>query len=96
MSLLLTILTIVAAALLLSVLAVGLLMILKPLASARGWIEQVTMGVRAIEHHLDDLPRQADAAARSMEAAGATLGRAAAALSRLPPGDGKTGGRDVR
>lgn len=56
MSALMTLASILAAALLLSVLAVGLLLIVKVLQSVRGYLEQIAMGVRAIEKQSEAIP----------------------------------------
>lgn len=56
MMVLMTLASVLAAALLLSVLAVGLLLITKVLQSVRGSLEQIAMGVRAIETQSESLP----------------------------------------
>lgn len=53
---LMTVASVVAAALLLSVLIVGLLLIVKTLHSVRGYLEQIAMGVRAIETQAGGIP----------------------------------------
>jgi hypothetical protein len=80
MTLLLTILSVLAVWAFLSVLVLGLLLIIKPLESVRAFMEKITMGVRAIERQSDPLARHADALAASMDEASGTLRRAAIRL----------------
>ncbi len=61
MILLLTILSVLAGWALLALLILGLLLILKPLESIRRNLEQITMGVRAIEHETLPLGVRAEA-----------------------------------
>lgn len=56
MTVLMSLASVLAAALLLSVLAVGLLLITKVLQSVRASLEQIAMGVRAIETQSESLP----------------------------------------
>lgn len=81
--------SVLAAALLLSVLAVGLLLITKVLQSVRGSLEQIAMGVRAIETQSEAIPTgmselverfsplagELERAAERLTAAGRELGR---------------------
>lgn len=55
MTALLVILSVLAAWTLLGVLVVGLLLVVKSLQSIRGWFQQTTVGLRAIEHQTRDL-----------------------------------------
>lgn len=80
MSLLLTILSILAAWALLMVLAIGLLLILKPLQSVRAHLEKIAMGVRAIERETAPLDEHVQAATASFDG---TAGAASAAARRL-------------
>jgi hypothetical protein len=79
--LLLTILSVIAIWAFLTVLVVGLLMILKPLQQVRGYLEKITMGVRAIEHQVRPLGERADALAAALGGVGGPLGRAAEHLA---------------
>lgn len=56
MTALMTLASVLAAALLLSILTVGLLLIVKVLQSVRGYLEQIAMGVRAIEKQSASIP----------------------------------------
>lgn len=92
MTLLLTILTVLAVWTLLAVLAMGLFLILKVLQNVRGYLEKIAWGVRAIEHQLAPLRKQAeetDAALRETESAFASatqrLGQTSHLLDALPP-----------
>lgn len=77
MMLLQAIVSVIMAVLLLSVLIVGLLLILKPLQGVRGSLEQVAMGVRAIESHAKALPEDVEDLSDSMAASAEAVGRAA-------------------
>lgn len=81
MTLLLTILSVVAGAGLLTALALGLLLILKPLESVRSQLEQVAMGVRAIETHLASLGPRSGKMADSLPQVAQSLVAAGEALS---------------
>lgn len=87
MALLLTILSVLALWVLLSVLIIGLLLILRPLQVARGYLEKITMGVRAIEQQLLPLGTRVDLVAGSLgetaDALGAVAGRLAMADREL-------------
>lgn len=83
MSLLLTILSILAAWAFLLVLIVGLLLIWKSLMSIRARLEKIVMGVRAIEKQAMPLGRCADAAAALLGEAGGTVGAAARHLEAV-------------
>lgn len=73
MSLLLTILSVLALWALLSVLVIGLLLILRPLQSVRGYLEKTTMGVRAIEQQARPLGGQIEALAAGLGELNETL-----------------------
>ncbi len=77
MALLLTILSVLALWALLGVLIIGLLLILRPLQTIRGYLEKITMGVRAIEHQTGPLGERADLLAKSLGQTSATVGVAA-------------------
>jgi uncharacterized protein YoxC len=77
MPLLLTILSVLALWALLGVLIIGLLLILRPLQSVRGYLEKITMGVRAIEHQTHPLGARADTLKESLEGASAAIEAAA-------------------
>lgn len=83
MALLLTILSALALWALLLVLVVGLLLVLKALESVRGYLEKITMGVRAIEWQLaplgDGIPATAAALTETADALGGTAARLASA-----------------
>lgn len=82
MTLLLTILSVVAGLALLSTLILGLLFVLKPLESVRRSLRQIAMGVRAIEHQAIGLGERASALetdlARAADRSASVAGRLAA------------------
>lgn len=80
MTVLLAIASVVAAALLLTVLALGLLLIVKPLQSVRGYLEQIAMGVRAIETHAKSMPPALGELSEGLAPRGEELRRAAERL----------------
>ncbi|CAN5649105.1 hypothetical protein BH23GEM3_BH23GEM3_11440 [soil metagenome] len=82
--LLLTILSVLAGWAFLSLLVIGLLLILRPLQAVRGYLEKITMGVRAIEHQLVPLGSHISLVAGS-------LGETADALGTLDAGLAATG-----
>ncbi len=69
MEALLAVLTVLAAWSFLGVLAVGLLVFLKSLQSIRRWLEQIVVGLRAVEHHTASLGPHAGALGSSLEEA---------------------------
>lgn len=73
--------TVLAMAVLLTVLALGLLLIVKSLHSVRGYLEQIAMGVRAIETHAKSMPGGLGELTEQMEPLGEELGRAAERLT---------------
>jgi hypothetical protein len=73
MILLLTILSVLALWALLGVLILGLLLILRPLQSVRGYLEKITMGVRAIEHQTLPLGARTDTLVGGLGELNATL-----------------------
>ncbi|HET8632115.1 MAG TPA: hypothetical protein VFL91_32210 [Thermomicrobiales bacterium] len=73
----LTILSVLAGWSLLGVLAVGLLAMLRPLEGIRGYLEKITMGVRAIEQETMPLGAQVDALAGALGAAAGPVGATA-------------------
>jgi len=77
MALLLTILSVLALWGLLAVLAAGLLLILKPLDSVRTRLEQITMGVRAIEQETKPLGARAGTLIAGLSDASNSLGATA-------------------
>lgn len=77
MTLLLTLLSVVAGLAFLSTLVLGLLFILKPLESVRRSLRQIAMGVRAIERQARPLAARVRALEGGLEQAGAALGSAA-------------------
>jgi hypothetical protein len=81
MDVLLAIFTLLAAWALLGVVAVGLLLLIKSLQSIRRWLEQIVVGLRAVEHHTASLGRHADALGPSLDAAIASVAGAERALS---------------
>ena len=74
MRLLLTALSVLAGWSLLAVIAAGLLLILKPLERIRRHLEQITMGVRAIEQQTMPLGAHASALAASFDRVAGTVG----------------------
>lgn len=92
MTLLLTILSVLALWALLALLFFGLLLLLKPLESVRRNLEQITMGVRAIEHETLPLGVQAEAlqdslgeTGQSIDATAGHLTSAARSLEAIAP-----------
>lgn len=81
MILLLTILSVLALWALLGVLIFGLLLILRPLQTARGYLEKITMGVRAIEQQTLPLGARTDTLATGLGALNNTVQRAEAHLA---------------
>jgi uncharacterized protein YoxC len=73
MTLLLTILSVLAVWAFLTVLIIGLLLILKPLESIRAFLEKITMGVRAIEHQTAPLGARTDTLTGSLQEAERTV-----------------------
>ncbi|MBW3554610.1 MAG: hypothetical protein KY466_13935 [Gemmatimonadetes bacterium] len=80
MTVLMSIASVVAAAVFLTILALGLLLIVKPLQSVRGYLEQIAMGVRAIETHAQSIPHGLAELTERLEPLGEELGRAAERL----------------
>lgn len=56
MTVLMALASVVAFSVFLTVVALGLLLIVKSLHSVRGYLEQIAMGVRAIETHAKGIP----------------------------------------
>jgi uncharacterized protein YoxC len=77
MALLLTILSVLALWALLGVLVAGLLLILRPLQSVRGYLEKITMGVRAIEKQTAPLGARAGTLRDSLDEASTVIQTAA-------------------
>lgn len=69
MNVLLTWLTVLVAWAFLGVLAVGLLFIVKSLQSIRGWFQQITVGLRAVEQQTKDLQARGERLSLSLRAA---------------------------
>lgn len=80
MMVLMSIASVVGAAVFLTVLALGLLLIVKPLQSVRGYLEQIAMGVRAIETHAKSIPHGLGELTERLEPLAEELGRAAERL----------------
>ncbi len=78
---LLAILTVLAAWSFLGVLATGLLLLLKSLQSIRRWIEQIVVGLRAVEHHTASLGPHAGLLASSLDDAVDVVGAAERGVS---------------
>lgn len=83
LALLLMTLSVLAVWALLGVLLIGLLLIFKALQSTRGWVEKVTMGVRAIEHQMAPLDEHADALVASLDEAATAVLAASRRVERL-------------
>jgi hypothetical protein len=83
MRLLLTILSVLAGWSLLGTIAVGLLLILKPLESIRGTMRKITMGVRAIEEETRPLGPGATTLIGSLGTTADTLGSVAGRLEDI-------------
>jgi hypothetical protein len=81
MDVLLAILTVLAAWSFLGVLATGLLVVLKALQSIRRWLEQIVVGLRAVEHHTASLGSHAGAVASSLDDAVDAVGAAGRGVS---------------
>ncbi|MDQ4077533.1 MAG: hypothetical protein M3220_14965 [Chloroflexota bacterium] len=86
MPLLLSILSVLAGWALQLVLVAGLLRILETLNSIRRSLEQITMGVRAIEQQTHPLGARADALATSLRKAEERVGTAARRLDDVDRG----------
>jgi hypothetical protein len=86
MPLLPAILSVLAVWALLGVLIFGLLLIIKALQSIRGWLEKITMGVRAIDKQTAPLAAHAAALAASLGEAGDSLGAGARRLADVERG----------
>jgi uncharacterized protein YoxC len=92
MDLLLTTLSVLALWALLGVLIFGLLLILKTLESVRRSMQQITMGVRAIEHqtlplgvHADSLTQTLGESATALEKTAENLASITLAVDALTP-----------
>ncbi len=83
MKVLLTILSVLAAWSLLSVLVIGLGLLLIPLQSIRRNLEKIVWGVRAIEQQTRPLGAHADALAASFDETGDAVGAAADQLGKV-------------
>ncbi len=81
--LLLTILSVLAGWSLLSVLAAGLLLILKALDSIRNYLQKITAGVRAIEQQTMPLSTHADTLTASLSETGDALAATARYLAQV-------------
>jgi uncharacterized protein YoxC len=86
MTALLVVLSVLVAALLLSVLALGLLLILKTLQSVRGSLEQIAMGVRAIETQAGAIAPGVSEVTGELQPLADALRSGAERLGRLAPG----------
>lgn len=83
MSLLLTILSVLAAWAFLAVLMVGLFLILKPLESIRDNLQKITMGVRAIEQQTRPLGVRIDTVTDALIEADDAVGAASRRFSEV-------------
>ena len=83
MKLLLSLLSVLAGWALLAELIVGLFAILKPLERIRGSLQQIAMGVRAIEQETAPLGPRAEALAATLSATGGGVETAAARLAAV-------------
>lgn len=83
MSLLLSILSILAAVVFLVTLSAGLLSIIKPLMSVREYLQHIAMGVRAIEHQTAPLVNRAHRTHELAAAAGERAQQADDTLRRI-------------
>lgn len=83
MTLLPIVLSVLAAWALLGVLAVGLLLIVKSLQSVRGWFQQITVGVRAVEQQTQNLDARAGALSDCLRGAIGALHSAARAMEAV-------------
>ncbi len=75
------ILTVLAVWSLLGVIAIGLLLVIKSLQSIRRWLEQIVMGLRAVEHHTASLGPHVSGLNSSLEDAVEAVGAAERAVS---------------
>lgn len=94
-ALLLTILSVLLTLGFLTALVLALLLILKPLESIRGMLEQVAFGVRAIEKQAEPLGGQAGPAVDALRATGERVDGVARRMRALggAAGSGKAPGR---
>jgi hypothetical protein len=83
MKLLLSVLSVLAGWALLAELIIGLLAILKPLERIRTSLQQIAMGVRAIEQETAPLGARAEALAATLSATGGAVEAAAASLAEV-------------
>ncbi len=81
MELLLAILTVLAGWAFLAVVAIGLLLLIKSLQSIRRYLEQIVVGLRAVEHHTASLPPHVGGLASSLDEAVAAVSGAEGAVS---------------
>ena len=86
MTLLLTILSVLAGWALLALLMLGLLLILKPLESVRRNLQQITMGVRAIESETLPLGVRAEALGEALGETASSVDATAEHLSAVALG----------
>lgn len=78
---LMAILTVLAVWSFLSVVAIGLLLLIKSLQSIRRWLEQIVMGLRAVEHHTASLGPHVNGLTSSLDEAVGAVGAAERAVS---------------
>jgi uncharacterized protein YoxC len=83
MTLLMTLLTVLGIWAFLVVLAVGLLLIEKVLESVRGYLEKITMGVRAIEKETEPLNKYAALLVDRINRANQVVGAASQDLAQV-------------
>lgn len=83
MPLLLTIISVIAAVAFVAVLSIGLLLIFKALQSVQRHLEQIAMGVRAIEKETDPLGAHATAFTSALPASAAELIAASERLAQV-------------
>ncbi len=91
MDVLLAILTVLAAWTFLGVLATGLLVFLKSMQSIRRWLEQIVVGLRAVEHHTASLGPHARVLASSLDDAVDAVGAARRGVSDVNRDLGRLG-----
>lgn len=85
MSILLAVLSVLAAWAFLTVLVLGLLLIFKGLQGTESSLEKITMGVRAIERQTDPLDSHAETVAKRLEELAAGLEEAGRRLGSTLP-----------
>ncbi len=77
------ILTVLAVWSFLGVIAIGLLLVIKSLQSIRRWVEQIVVGLRAVEHHTASLGRHVRVLGATLDGAVDAVGAAERGISTV-------------